>query len=154
MLFLVFQLGGHRFALDAARVIRVLPLVEHRPLPQAPPGVAGVFDHRGTPVPLIDLSMIALGVESRPRMSTRILLVDYRGGDGESHPLGLLAERTTETLRRGESDFAETGVALPGAPFLGPVTRDARGMIQRVEINALLSDNIRDVLFRQPLEVS
>ena len=70
----------------------------------------------------------------------------------ETHLLGLLAERTTETIRREESDFADAGVAVDGAPYLGLVTRDARGLIQRVEVNRLLSDSVRDVLFRQPME--
>ncbi|WP_038161071.1 chemotaxis protein CheW [Verrucomicrobium sp. BvORR106] len=153
MLLLVFQLGQHRFALDTRQVAEVLPLVQHRPLPQAPAGVAGVFAYHGRPVPLIDLAAIALGEPSQQRMSTRIILVNYADG-AETHLLGLLAEKTTETLRRTEADFAETGVRLDSAPYLGPVTHDARGMIQRVEVSALLSEEVRAVLFRQPLEVS
>ena len=45
-------------------------------------------------------------------------------------------------------------MAVDDAPYLGPITRDARGLIQRVEVNQLLSDSIRDVLFRQPMEAS
>lgn len=153
MLLLVFQLGQHRFALDTRQVAEVLPLVQHRPLPQAPAGVAGVFSYHGRPVPLVDLAAISLGEPSQQRMSTRIILVNYEDG-AESHLLGLLAEKTTETLRRTEADFAGTGVKLDSAPYLGPVTHDSRGMIQRVEVSALLSEEVRAVLFRQPLEVS
>lgn len=149
MLLLTFQIGAHRFALDTRQVIRVLPMVEHRPLPQAPPGVAGVFGYRGAPVPLIDLSAIALGSQASVRMSTRIILVEYEDGD-ETHPLGLLAEKTTETLRRAEADFTDSGLTLEGSPWLGPITHDDRGMIQRVEVQALLPDSVRAVLFRQP----
>ncbi|MES2709398.1 MAG: chemotaxis protein CheW [Verrucomicrobiota bacterium] len=151
MLLLIFQLGEHRFALDTGQVVRVLPLVDHRPLPQAPPGVAGVFDYHGAPVPLIDLSAVALGVPSRARMSTRIILVNYRDGE-KTHLLGLLAEKTTKTLRRAEADFVDPGIAPPEAPYLGPMTRDAGGMIQRVEVGALLPESVRAVLFRQPSE--
>ncbi|MDB6134529.1 MAG: hypothetical protein JWM59_2772 [Verrucomicrobiales bacterium] len=149
MLLLIFQIGAHRFALDTRQVVRVLPMVEHRPLPQAPPGVAGVFDYRGTPVPLIDLSAIALGSHASVRMSTRIILVQYEDGAG-AHPLGLMAEKTTETLRRTEADFTDSGLTMERAPWLGPITHDDQGMIQRVEVQALLPDSVRAVLFRQP----
>jgi chemotaxis-related protein WspB len=152
MLLLVFQLGAHRFALDTGQVVEVLPLVQFRPLPQAPPAVAGVFRYHGAPVPLIDLAALALGQPSQPRMSTRIILVNYEDG-GEAHLLGLLAEKTTETIRRAQSDFVDAGIAVDSAPYLGPVTNDGRGMIQRVEINELLPESVRAILFRQPLEV-
>ena len=152
MLLLVFHLGSERFALDTGGVVEVLPLVHFRPLPQAVAGIAGIFNYHGETVPLVDLGALALGIASKSRMSTRIILVDYTPAGGVPHRLGLLAERTTETIRREESDFADTGVAVDGAPYLGPVTRDARGLIQRVEVSRLLSDSVRDVLFRQPME--
>ena len=153
MLLLIFQVGAHRFALDTRQVIEVLPLVQFRPLPQAPAGVAGVLSYHGAPVPLLDLAALALGEPSRARMSTRIILVNYEDG-AETHPLGLLAEKTTETIRRAEADFIPAGVAVEAAPYLGPVTNDERGMIQRVEINELLPESVRALLFREPLEVS
>ena len=84
-------------------------------------------------------------------MSSRIILVNYLEESGQAHLLGLLAEQTTETIRRAEEDFVETGLASDGAPYLGPVTHDLRGMIQRIEINQLLTEQTRDLLFRQPL---
>ena len=152
MLFLVLHLGKERYALDTSQVKEVLPLVSFRPLPQAVTGIAGIFNYHGATVPLVDLAALALGCASQARMSTRIILVEYKPAAGGTHLLGLLAERTTETIRREESDFADAGVAVDGAPYLGPVTRDARGLIQRVEVNRLLSGSVRDVLFRQPLE--
>lgn len=149
MLLLIFQLGPHRFALDTRQVVRVLPLVEHRPVPRTPAGVAGIFNYHGAPVPLIDLLAMTLGISSQERLSTRIILVNCQD-NGQSRLLGLVAEKTTETLRRTEADFTESGVTVEGARWLGPVTRDDRGMIQRVEVQALLSDAVRAVLFRQP----
>ncbi len=151
MLLLVFHLGAERFALETGRVMEVLPLVHFRPLTQAVAGIAGIFNYHGATVPLVDLAALALGSASRARMSTRIILVQYTPAAGETHLLGLLAERTTATIRREESDFADGGVAVDGAPYLGPFTRDVRGLIQRVEVNELLSESVRDVLFRQPM---
>ena len=154
MLFLTFQLGKDRYAIEAAQVIEVLPLVNWKQIPRAPAGVAGVFDHHGAPVPLIDLAEMALGQPSRKWMSTRIILVNYREDSGVAHVLGLLAERATEVLRRNEEDFTPSGVAAGGAPYLGPVTTDGAGIVQRIEIRSLLSESVRDQLFREPVDAA
>jgi chemotaxis-related protein WspB len=147
MLFLVFQLGSDRYAIDAGQVVEVLPLVNVKHIPHASAGVAGVFDYHGAPVPLIDLSELALGKPSKPWMSTRIILVNYGMEPGQTHLLGLLAERATETLRRSEEDFTDPGVAVPDASYLGAVTTDADGIVQRIEILNLLPDHVRNHLF-------
>jgi chemotaxis-related protein WspB len=151
VLFLLFQLGKDRYALDAGQVAEVLPLVSLKQIPQAPPAVAGVFDFRGEPVPVVDLSQVALGHPARSRLSTRIILVRYPDGNGERRLLGLIAERVTETVRRDPSDFVTTGVDLDDAPYLGPVASDARGLIQRVEVDQLLTPAVRDLFFGQPV---
>ena len=61
MLFLVFQLGKDRYALEARRVVEVVPLLGLKKVPQAPKAVAGIFNYRGRPVPAIDLCQLALG---------------------------------------------------------------------------------------------
>src|ERR1700733_11212941 len=152
MLFLVFQLGPDRYAIEAAQVVEVLPLLNSKRIPHAPLGVAGVFDYHGTPVPLIDFTELALGTPSRKWMSTRIILVNYLDKSGKVHLLGFLAEHATETMRRSEEDFADSGVAVADAPYLGPVMTDAAGIIQRIGIQNLLSDSIGTHLFREPVE--
>ena len=151
MLFLMFQLGTDRYAIDAADVVEVLPLVHTKCIPQSPPGVAGIFDYHGAPVPLIDLAELALGKPSQRWMSTRIILINYRQAAGEAQLLGLLAERATETLRRPEKDFQDSGLTVPGAPYLGPVLIDASGIVQRIEIRKLLSASICSHLYGEPV---
>jgi chemotaxis-related protein WspB len=110
MLFLLFQLGRDRYALEASRVVEVVPLLELKRLPKAPPGVAGIFNYRGRPVPAIDLSEMTLGQPASERLSTRIIVVSYHDGIGTGHLLGLIAEHATETLRREARDFVEPGL--------------------------------------------
>jgi chemotaxis-related protein WspB len=124
-------------------------MVNLKQIPRAPAGVAGVFDYHGSSVPLIDLAELALGKPSRQWMSTRIILVKYGGEPGETHVLGLLAEQATETLRRNEEDFTDAGLAVTDTPYLGNVTTDAEGIVQRIEIQNLLSEGVRDQLFRE-----
>jgi chemotaxis-related protein WspB len=152
MLFLMFQLGTDRYAIDAADVVEILPLVHSKNIPHTPPGVAGIFDYHGAPVPLIDLAELALGTPSQRWMSTRIILINYHQKTGEAQLLGLLAEHATETLRRPENDFKDSGLTVPGAPYLGPVLIDASGIIQRIEIRKLLSESICSHLYGEPVE--
>ena len=100
MLFLLFQLGHDRYALEASRVLEVLPLLELKRLPGAPMGVAGIFNYRGRPVPAVDLSELTLGQPASERLSTRIVVINYPDETGKFQPLGLIAEHATEIIRR------------------------------------------------------
>lgn len=155
MLFLLFRLGQNRYALDCLQVAAVLPLVDVKPIPQAPPGIAGIFNYHDGPVPAIDLSLLILGRPAQSRLSTRIILVNYPdpGPGNESHLLGLIAEGATEVLRREAADFMTSGVTNPAAPYLGPVTTHAHGLVQWVHVERLLTASVCDVLFRQRLEL-
>jgi chemotaxis-related protein WspB len=150
MLFLLFQLGEDRYAIEAAKVAAVLPLVVPKAIPGAPAAVAGAFDYRGTLVPLIDLSQLALGRSAQPRRSTRIIMVGYPL-DGDTQPLGLIAENASETLVCDPAEFVPSGVRSDGAPYLGPIVSDSRGIVQWVLIEQLLPDGMRDLLFKQPV---
>jgi chemotaxis-related protein WspB len=153
MLFLVFELGQDRYALDALQVAEVLPLLGLTQVLQAPPAVAGIFNYHGAPVPAIDLSRLTLGRPAERRLSTRIVLVHYPDADGQSRLLGLIAERATQTVRHEEKDFVASGVTSDGASYLGPVIADARGLLQRLDVRTLLPPSVRDVLFKQPRAV-
>lgn len=147
MLFLLFQLGPDRYALEASQVVEVVPLLTLKGLPQAQRGVAGLFNYRGQAVPAVDLSELTLGRPARQRLSTRIIIVNYSGEDGRIHLLGLIAENATGMLRKDEKDFRDTGLNLPGAPYLGGVLMDQKGPIQWINARRLLPDHVRQLLF-------
>jgi chemotaxis-related protein WspB len=148
MLFLVFELDGDRYALEARQLIEVLPLVNLKRLSKAPPGIAGMFDYHGQPVPAVDLSEVILGRAARRRMNTRMVIVNYPVADNAPRPLGLIAERATATAQLDAAQFTETGVSHGDAPYLGPVARDTRGLIQWLTVSQLLPPAARNVLFR------
>ncbi|XLZ72406.1 chemotaxis protein CheW [Massilia sp. SR12] len=142
---LVFHIGADRYGLPLRQVRRVLPLLELKGVPLAPDSVAGLMNLHGEPVPVIDLARISGGAPSRQHFDTRIVLADYTAPDGTVHALGLMAERV-----QGVQDVAQQGLAPSGvqaAPFLGPVAGDARGMVQLVEVDALLPAELRARLF-------
>ena len=149
MLFILFQLGQDRYALEAAQVVEVLPLLAVKQLPLAVAGVAGVINYRNAAVPVLDLIALTLGRPAAARLDTRIVLVHYADRDGEPRLLGLIAEKVNETLRCDPARFQPSGIDNPGAPYLGPVAADARGVLQLVDVAKLLPASVRDVLFTQ-----
>jgi chemotaxis-related protein WspB len=148
MLFLIFELGKDRYALDVRQIAEVLPLLGVKQIPKAPQAMNGLFNYRGTAVPLVDLSQMTLGRASARRLSTRIVLVHYPDQTGRTRLLGLIAERATQTARHAASDFVATGVTNAGAPYLGPVVTDAHGLLQWIDVRTLLPPSFRDLLFK------
>jgi chemotaxis-related protein WspB len=128
-------------------LIEVIPLVTLRRLPQAPKGLAGLFNYRGQPLPAVDLCELTLGHPAAERLSTRIIIVNYSDAAGASHLLGLIAEHATETLRKDPHEFLEHGLEVPNAPYLGSVLMDASGPIQWIQEQRLLPEPLRDRLF-------
>ncbi|WP_321960707.1 chemotaxis protein CheW [Paraburkholderia sp. J7] len=157
MLFLVFELDGERYALDAREIAHVLPLAPVRAFPGTPAYIAGVIDYEGAPVPVVDLPMLALGRPARALMSTRLVLVYDRADDAGAaasqvppRRLALLLESATRTQSIAPERFAEGGIATPEARWLGPVARDERGFVQWVKVAQLLDARVRALLFPDP----
>lgn len=150
MLFLLFQVGQDRYALEASHVVEVVPLLEIKRLPQAPKGVAGIFNYRGRPLPAVDLTELTLGQPAAERLSTRIIIVNYPDGNGQVHLLGLIAEQATGILRKDAKDLAGPLVNAGSASYLGPVFVDAKGPVQCLKEQHLLSEPVRDLLFSEP----
>ena len=116
-------------------------------LPQAPKGVAGIFNYRGRPVPAVDLCELATGSPARERLSTRIVIVKHGSGNDPGRMLGLIAEKATEMLRTNPQDFVDPGVSFAAAPYLGPVLMDAEGAIQWINEQRLLPQAVCQSLF-------
>jgi chemotaxis-related protein WspB len=150
MLFLLFQLGKNRYALETSRVVEVVPLLGLQELPHAPKGVAGIFNYRGRPVPAVDLGALTLGQPASERFSTRIIIINYPDDSGTNHLVGLIAEHATEMLRKDAKDFADSGVKLGAAPWLGPILMDGNRAIQWIYEHRLLPEPVRHLLFSEP----
>ena len=151
MLFVLFHLGQERYALEAARVVEVVPLLALKRFPQSPRGVAGVFIYCGRPVPALDLCELTVGRPARENFSTRIILINHGNKPGEQQLVGLIAERVTETLRREESEFLDPGVQMATSPFLGPVLMDGRGVVQVINPERLMVEGLALLVSGQPL---
>lgn len=150
MLFLLFQLEAGYYAIDTSQVVEVLPVTQWKPIPDAPRGVAGYLNYHGSPLPLVDLSDLVVGKPSRRWLSTRIVLVKYPPCSGGTRILGLVVERVAETRRWRAEDFQDGGVRTRTASFLGPVIATPEGLVQRIEIDRLLTSELQDLLLSEP----
>ncbi|QHC99795.1 chemotaxis protein CheW [Pseudomonas sp. S04] len=150
-LFLVFRIGGERYALQAVEVAEVLPRLPLKPIAQAPHWVAGVFGYRGTVVPVIDVGALTFGLAAEARTSTRLVLVHYRpDATLPAQLLGLILEQATDTLRCNPTEFQPYGLDNRQAPYLGPVREDAQGLLQWVRVADLLDAQVQALLFPSP----
>ena len=149
MLYLLFQIGADRYALEARQTLEVMPFVALKQIPRAPRGVAGIFNYRGQPVPAVDLSELTFGRPSRELLSTRLIVVRFDDPTGRPQLLGLIAEHATGIMRRAESDFVATGVKVGGTPYLGPVLMDSQGVIQLLHAQHLLTESMRELLLAE-----
>ncbi|MES2322905.1 MAG: chemotaxis protein CheW [Pseudomonadota bacterium] len=143
---LVFTIGQDRYGLPLRAIARVLPVVELKQLPLAPDYVAGLMDLHGEPVPVIDLSRLAGVTPEQVWFDTRIILVDYPAGAAGTRGLGLQAEHVAGIDSIDPEALRTSGIT--GAPFLGQVTGTAHGMLQLVDVEALLPPDVRALLFQ------
>ncbi len=149
MTFILFKIGEDRYALELNRVTEVLPRVQLKAMPQAAAGIAGVFNYHGQPLPVVDLTALTLGHPASESLSTRLLVVQCAAADGSARLLGLLAEHATGTAQFEPAAFQASGLTITGAPYLGPVASDARGLVQWVQVEQILSPEIRAQLWQQ-----
>jgi len=145
MLFVIFRLGPERYALEAARVIEVIPRLPLRPQPGAPDFVAGLLNFRGKAVPVLDLGVLTLGVPCAAQLSTRILLIQYILKDGAKRLLGLIAEEVTDAVKKEPDQFVS--VAAGQAPYLGKIALEEGGIVQCIVPERLLPQDVEHMLF-------
>jgi len=149
MLFILFTLDSERYVIDATQVERMMPLDPRAPpktIPGAPAWVAGVLEHEGAPLPVIDVPALALGRPAAQLMSTRVVLVRYPHA-GRVRLLALLLEGATRTIRLAPDAFHPTGIDTPHARYLGPVASEAGGLVQWIQVDALLPGDVQMLLF-------
>ncbi|KUY83908.1 chemotaxis protein CheW [Burkholderia sp. RF4-BP95] len=143
-LFLMFELDGERYALDAADIDEVLPLATAKAVPGAPEWIAGLLMRGGQPVPVIDVPMLALGRRAHALRSTRLVMARYRVGQPDrDRVVGLIVERATQTLRIDRTAFRASGVSTARTRWLGRVANTPDGIVQQVSVSDLIDDVAR-----------
>jgi chemotaxis-related protein WspB len=145
MLIIKFQVGSQTYAVDADRIVEVIPCVELRAVAHAPEYLKGLFNYRGRVIPVVDVGMLLGAPPCQARLSTRILIV-RPGADAHGQPaLGLLAERMTDLRTVPEGEWLPNPLELPSAPFLGPVSKGENGLIQLILVDRVAPDLLSSI---------
>jgi chemotaxis-related protein WspB len=139
MLMLLFYVGKNLYAIESSRVVEVIPRVSYREIPQVPEYLAGVFNYRGMIVPIIDLCQLIRGTPSKVYLSTRIAIASYPHHDNQLQYIGIMAERTIETIDKPTTEIKTTGVQASDIQYLGGILMDKKGMIQLIDLENLLT---------------
>jgi len=147
MLFLQFKICDDRYLIEAKDIIEVIPFVQLKKIPKAPPFVAGLLNYRGKTVPVIDIYYLMTDTKCELKFSSRIALVNHKKDDARPICIGLLTEHLTETDAWEESEFSSSGVNLKEQPYLGGVATDDKGVAQRIIIENLLPEKAYEILF-------
>ena len=153
MLMVLFHLGDERFAVQAAAVVEIVPIISLTRAPQAPAYVAGLFNYRATVTPVIDVRQLVQHQPCRQLLSSRIILIDYDRVTGQApgstrRILGLMTERVTDVCDRPVNTSAPP-VTIASAPFLGDIFYTGADMNQCLELSALLPAKVQEMLFTQ-----
>lgn len=148
-MFLQFIVDDLRYAIDVNDVVEILPYLSLQNIPHSPDSVVGLFDYHGKTVPVIDLCLVLGSDRCERRLSNRIVLVYYTGGNGEKHLVGLLGRQVTDTLDLEPEDFYESGVKSETASYLGTVAKDEQGLVNLIKPQSLIASEVAAVLFAE-----
>lgn len=74
--YVLFDLGGRRYALPVEQVLEVVPLVGSTPAPAQRPGFRGLVNLRGVHVPVLDLAQALGGAPAELTLQHKLLIAD------------------------------------------------------------------------------
>jgi chemotaxis-related protein WspB len=140
MLILVFRVAGEVYAVEAARIVEVIPCVELRTLPHAPGALAGLSRYRGQTVPVIDLGVLLGAGPCPPRLSTRIILIDEHLPARGKAALGLICEDVSDVRQVAAGQVIPRPAILGKNPHVGPIVSTDSGLIPLLDVERLLAE--------------
>jgi purine-binding chemotaxis protein CheW len=121
---LVFEIGGHRYALPAPEVREVVRAVTIVPLPDAPPLIEGIINVRGHVVPVLDVRA-RLGLARRP-ISPADHLILATAGDGV---VALRVDRVLDLARIPTADIDDAHALVPDARSMSGIAKLSDGLV-------------------------
>lgn len=134
----VFLAADHYYAIGAACVQAVHPLVRARSIPGAPAWFVGVIDVHGELVPLVDAAMLFSGTTGvRRTMGARIILIDTGFEEGVRARFAIAVDRIEEVV---DLDTAGAwGAATQSAAWLGLLLQHKNISAQQFDARVLAS---------------
>ena len=138
MLMFLLYVGKERFAIETEHANEVLPRVQLKEMLNAPQYVAGLLNFGGISVPVIDLCSLIAKRPSADCLHSRIILFKFQNESRECL-VGLMAEKITQAIQHERPDFIDSGIKVPGAPYLDGIYTDKEGVIQFIIMEELFA---------------
>ena len=136
-LFLQFSINDQRFAIATKTIAEITPMVELTRVPKTEPYIAGLYNYRGTMLPVIDVSKLLFDSEHDMRICTRILIMQNPSNLNIQN-VGLIVEQANKTISCDTSKFTEHKLSENMADYVGQIIHDEQGEIQVVDIDKLI----------------
>ena len=148
MLILVFKVEKNVYALPCGQVIECIPGIRPEPIPRSPQYVAGTINYRGQVVPVLDLCALVAHKPAPPLYSTRLIVVNYPLNANQSAPLALLAQEVVSYSEFDPKSAAKyDGLLIQDAKYLGKLYKYRGQMMQFIQVEELLTEDVRQTLF-------
>lgn len=147
MLLLLFRSADSLYALDARRIIEVVPRVEFRPIPHAPAYLLGLLNYRGRAVPVVDFDLLVGQPMSPVVLSTRVIVQELTTHTGQRQLVGLVASNVSHVITLDAAQAVSPAMRLEEAPYLGAVLQFEEGLVQIVNADRLLPPRLQDALY-------
>jgi len=144
MLILFLKIGGKRYAIDARRVIEVVPFVPlERPTRHEKSCLGNLEFHKNN-IPIFDVNIFVSGKASQKNLTTRIVIlnqkVDYSG-----IKVGLIAEEINETLRVDEEKLSHLALSKMLSSEKNSNDGEIKNRFQIISVDELIDAICADV---------
>lgn len=146
MLILNLNIGKERYAIQASKVIEIIPLVELDKVPLSDPGIKGLLNYRGIPTPVIDLCQLFEHRQCENTLSTRIIIIEYTDSSSKEKPIGLAAELVTDVTQCQPEEITDSGISNNNTNYLGKVYHHNNDIIQIIDTTKVIPDFISQQL--------
>ena len=147
MLYLIFEMNRQLYAIDSNEIIEIIPNVNYTIIAGAPDFIKGIFNYRGTAVPVIDLLMMSSGKPTADKLSTKIMIVNYNPIKSVEKTIGLLTENIIGSEHINDESIKKNGLTLDQSKYLGDILNKGDLMVQIININNLLTKEAQKILF-------
>ena len=141
MLILTLNIGKERYGIEAGKVIEVIPWIELQHVPRVDECIAGIFNYRGTPTPVIDICRFFEQQPCEHKLSSRIIIINTQSLNGNKY-IGLIAENVTEVIKCDKDQFTDTGIDAENARFLGKIYQHNKQLIQIIRTDQLIPESV------------
>jgi len=136
-LFLQFNVDGQRFAIATDLVKEITSMVKLTRVPKTEAWIAGLFNYRGSMLPVIDISRLLFNSEHQLRICTRIIILETTINNNKQN-IGLIVEQANKTLSYDINDLTEHKLSDRQASYVGKILHDEDGEIQLIDIDKLI----------------